>query len=142
MKDILYDPEASLSFTGDTGPYIQYMGARASSIVRKHEAGEGNAAKGRADPALLCSDADWELVKRLAAFPEAIDSAAASLEPSILAGYLHDLAADFGTWYRDNPVLSNPDAALAASRLELVRAIKRSFEVGMRLACIPFLESM
>ena len=38
---MLYDSEQSLSFTGDTGPYIQYMGARASSIIRKHESGEG-----------------------------------------------------------------------------------------------------
>ena len=142
MKDILYDPVGSLSFTGDTGPYIQYMGARASSILRKHEAGEGNARKGKADPGLLASDADWELVKRLAAFPEAIDAAVATLEPSALAGYLHELAADFGTWYRDNPVLSNPNVDLAASRLELVRAVRRTFEEGMRLACIPFLESM
>jgi len=142
MKDILYDPELSLSFTGDTGPYIQYMGARASSIIRKHEGGEGNAAKGKAEPALLGSDADWALISRLAAFPEAVDAAAAGLEPSALAGYLHDLAADFGTWYRDNPVLANPDANLAASRLELVRAVRRTFEAGMGLACIPFLESM
>lgn len=142
MKDIMYDPELSLSFTGDTGPYIQYMGARASSIIRKHEAGEGNAVKGSFDPSRLASDADWSILTRLAAFPEAIDSAAAALEPSIVAGYLHDLAADFGTWYRDNPVLSNPDATLAASRLELVRAVKKTFEAGMRLSCIPFLESM
>ncbi len=142
VKDIMYDPEGSLSFTGDTGPYIQYMGARASSILRKHEAGEGNARSGRADPGLLAGDADWELVKRLAAFPEAIDAAAAAFEPSLLAGYLHDLAADFGTWYRDNPVLGNPDQNLAASRLELVRAVRRTLEAGMNLACIPFLESM
>jgi arginyl-tRNA synthetase len=141
-KDMLYDPVQSLSFTGDTGPYIQYMGARASSIIRKHEAGEGNAGKGRANPELLVSDADWALVKSVAAFPEAVEAAASSMEPSVLASYLHDLAADFSAWYRDNPVLSNPDANLAASRLELVRAVKRSFEAASALICVPFLEAM
>lgn len=142
VKDMLYDPEQSLSFTGDTGPYIQYMGARASSIIRKHESGEGNAIKGRARAELLGSDADWSVLKRIAELPEAAQAAAEALEPSIMAGYLHDLAADFSTWYRDNPVLNNPDPDLAASRVELVRAAKRSFEVAAGLVCIPFLEAM
>jgi arginyl-tRNA synthetase len=142
LKDMLYDPEQSLSFTGDTGPYIQYMGARASSIIRKHMAGEGNAVRGRANPERLGSDGDWELVKQVAAFPEAVDAAASSMEPSIVAGYLHDLAVAFSIWYRDNPVLANPDADLAASRLELVKAVKRSFEVASALICVPFLEVM
>jgi arginyl-tRNA synthetase len=142
MKDMLYDPEASLSFTGDTGPYIQYMGARASSIIRKHEAGEGRAGLGTSRPERLAGDADWLLVRRIAEFPEFVDSAAESMEPSLLVGYLHDLAADFSTWYKDNPVLNNEDADLAASRLRLVRALRSTFERGMRLVCIPFLDSM
>jgi arginyl-tRNA synthetase len=141
-KDMLYDPEQSLSFTGDTGPYIQYMGARASSIIRKHEAGEGNAVKGRAKPELLAGDADWLVIKRIAELPEAVAAAASSMEPSTLAAYLHDLATDFSAWYRDNLVLTNEDADLAASRVELVRAAKRSFAVAARLICLPFLERM
>ena len=142
LKDMLYDPEQSLSFSGDTGPYIQYMGARASSIIRKHEAGEGSAVRGKSSPDLLVGDGDWELTKQVAALPEAVSAAAAAMEPSILAAYLHDLASAFSTWYRDNPVLNNPDANLAASRLELVRAVKRSFEAAAALICVPFLEAM
>ena len=142
LKDMLYDPEQSLSFTGDTGPYIQYMGARASSIIRKHEGGEGNAVKGRPDPAKLAGDADWSVAKRAAELPEAVAAAALAMEPSILVAYLHDLAADFSAWYRENPVLNNPDPDLAATRLELVRAVRESLRSGMALACIPFLEAM
>jgi arginyl-tRNA synthetase len=141
-KDMMYDPEQSLSFAGDTGPYIQYMGARASSIIRKHEAGEGNAIKGSARPELLSGDADWAIVRCVAELPEAVEAAAASLEPSILAAYLHELAAEFSSWYRDNPVLNNEDSNLAASRLELVKAVKRSFEAATALICVPFLEAM
>ena len=142
LKDMLYDPEQSLSFSGDTGPYIQYMGARASSIIRKHLAGEGNAAKGDPSPDRLVSDADWDLVKRIAALPEAVEAAASGMEPSLLAAYLHELASGFSAWYRDNPVLTNPDADLAASRLELVKAVKRSLETAATLLCLPFLEAM
>ncbi len=141
-KDMLYDPEASLSFAGDTGPYIQYMGARASSIIRKAAKGEGRHLEGSLRPSKLESEADWALVRLVAAFPEAIEVAASKLDPSIIATYLHDLAQGFSTWYRDNPVLSNPDADLAASRLELVRAVRSTLEAGARLACIPFLEAM
>lgn len=141
-KDMLYDPEASLSFTGDTGPYIQYMGARASSIIRKHEAGEGNAAKGSPEAGRLAGDADWALLKLVAAYPEALDQAAAAMDPSVVAAYLHELAVGFSAWYRDNQVLNCPDAGLAASRLELVRAVRRTLEAGCRLVCVPFLETM
>lgn len=141
-KDMLYDPVASLSFNGDTGPYIQYMGARASSILRKHAAGEGNAAKGKADPAKLSGEADWALLKLVSDFPKRIEQAAASMDPSIVAAYLHDLATGFSAWYRDNPVLNCPDCDLAASRLELVAAVKRCLEAGTALVDIPFLEAM
>lgn len=141
-KDMLYDPVASLSFNGDTGPYIQYMGARASSILRKHEAGEGNAVKGVADMAKLEGDADWALLRQVAALPEALDAAAAQMDPSIVAAWLHELAAAFSTWYRENPVLNCPDFDLAATRLELVRAVQRSLKAGTALVGIPFLEAM
>lgn len=141
VKDMLFDPQASLSFTGDTGPYIQYMGARASSILRKAKA-EGRLGTGAYDPAKLEGEADWGLLRQVAAFPEAVEAAAARLDSSIVAGYLHELAAAFSTWYRENPVLNNPDQALAASRLELVKAVKTTLEAGTKLVCIPFLEAM
>ena len=141
-KDMLFDSEASLAFNGDTGPYIQYMGARSSSIIRKHEAGEGNAVKGKADPSKLQGDADWAVVRLIASFPEALDQAASDMDPSIIAAYLHELAAGFSTWYRENPVLNCPDFDLAASRLELVRAVKSTLRRGCELVNIPFLEAM
>lgn len=139
---MLYDPEMSLSFNGNTGPYIQYMGARASSILRKHAAGEGNAKKGVASASSLSGDADWFLARQVSEFSEAIDAAALSLEPSILAKYMHDLAAAFSSWYRENPVLTNPDANLAASRVALVSAVARTLKAGCGLLGIPFLSAM
>ena len=141
-KDMLYDPEQSLSFTGNTGPYIQYMGARASSILRKREQGEGNAAAGTVALDKLSSDADWALIRRLASFPEALELAARAKEPSVMAAYAHDVAADFSTWYRDNPVLTSPDPDLSASRVALVRSVKATLQAVCGMLCIPFLEVM
>lgn len=141
-KDMLYDPEQSLSFTGNTGPYIQYMGARASSILRKREQGEGNAAAGTISLDKLSSDADWALIRRLASFPEALELAARAKEPSVMAAYAHDVAADFSTWYRDNPVLATPDPDLSASRVALVKSVKATLQAVCGMLCIPFLEVM
>lgn len=141
-KDMLYNPEQSLSFTGDTGPYIQYMGARASSILRKHDQGEGNAALGMPKAQLLSSDADWPLVRTLMELPSIIEQSAKGKDPSILAGYAHAVASEFSAWYRDNPVLINEDPNLSASRLALVRAVKSVLMRASELLCVPFLEAM
>jgi arginyl-tRNA synthetase len=141
-KDMLYNPEQSLSFTGDTGPYIQYMGARASSILRKYEQGEGNASRGHPEAALLASDADWPLVRQLMELPSTIEQSARNKDPSILAGYAHAVASEFSAWYRDNPVLNNDNANLSASRIALVRAVQSTLRQTSELLCMPFLEAM
>jgi len=142
VKDMLYNPEDSLSFTGDTGPYIQYMGARASSILRKHEAGEGNASLGSISPALLAGDTDWMLARILLELSATIELAAKNKDPSVIAGYAHTLSSEFSAWYRDNPVLNNEDPSVSASRLEMVRVVKKSLRKVSELLCVPFLEAM
>lgn len=142
IKDMLYNPEQSLSFTGDTGPYIQYMGARSCSILRKHEEGEGNARQGRFRPELLARDGDWQLVRTLLEFPAVTSLAAQSMDPSIMANYAHEVAAAFSTWYRDNPVLVNEDPDLSATRLELVKVVRATLQKAAWMVCVPFLEVM
>jgi len=146
MKDMLYDPEQSLSFTGNTGPYIQYMGARASSILRKFEAGEGNSGKTGsaipANPAALSSDADWELIRTLSNFNESLNLASKNMEPSAIAAYAHDVASQFSSWYRDNPVLNASTPELVASRVAMVRAVRATLQVLCELLCVPFQEVM
>jgi len=141
-KDMLYNPEQSLSFTGDTGPYLQYMGARACSILRKHAEGEGNARQGQVIASLVATDAEWPLVRLLIDLPFTIELAAKSNDPSILAGYAHEIASEFSAWYRDNPVLNNKNPDLSATRLALVRITKATLQKVCELLCIPFLEAM
>jgi arginyl-tRNA synthetase len=139
---MLYDPEQSLSFTGNTGPYIQYMGARASSILRKAQQGKGTGASGTVKPQKLANPADWALVRCLMSFSESVEAAAKNMEPSVVASYAHDLAAEFSSWYRDNPVLNAEDPDLSASRIALVAAVKSTLKKVCELLCVPFLELM
>ncbi|MDR2404698.1 MAG: arginine--tRNA ligase [Spirochaetaceae bacterium] len=148
-KDMLFNPRESLSFNGNTGPYLQYMGARISSMLRKdsEQSPGGRPAgdlgvTGAYRPELLTGDAEWELLKTLAAYNGAVADAAAKMDPSLLAAYLYELSRSFSRFYHDCPVLNAPTADLAASRLALCRGVLRVLRDAMNLICIPFLESM
>jgi len=144
-KDMLFDPKESLSFNGDTGPYLQYMGARISSLLRKAaERNSSGAASSAAEARfeLLTSDAEWELVKTLGAYNDAVAMAASNMDSSILATYLYNLAKAFSRFYHECPILSAEEPDLAAARLALCRAVLLVLKDALYLTCIPFLEAM
>jgi arginyl-tRNA synthetase len=145
VKDMLFDPKESLSFTGNTGPYLQYMGARISSMLRK--SGEGKDNKEQNDDlqrcfSLLVSDPEWELIKILAAYQDAVREAAESLNPSCITAYLYELSKAFSRFYHDCPILNAGDPSLSKARLELSRAVMMALKAAFHLVCIPFLEVM
>ena len=140
-KDMIFNPKESLSFQGNTGPYLQYMGARISSILRKAESDPALAA-GTADPGLLVHEAEWELLKTLSEFPKQAERAAAHLDPSVLVSYLYDVSRCFSRFYHDCPILAAGTASLARSRLDLVRATRIVLKNAMELVLAPFLEVM
>ncbi|MDR0377521.1 MAG: arginine--tRNA ligase [Spirochaetaceae bacterium] len=145
QKDMLFDPRESLSFNGNTGPYLQYMGARISSMLRKAAASRdagGFTAGAPRTQGLLSGDAEWELLKTLAVYPEAVADAAARTDPSVLAVYLYDLSKAFSRFYHDCPILNAPEAELSAARLALSRGVLRVLKDAMTLICVPFLEIM
>ena len=141
LKDMLFDPKESLSFTGNTGPYLQYMGARISSLIRKAGDVPGILAA-PPDFSLLNSDAEWELIKILGAYNGAISLAAANIDSSVMAIYLYDVSKAFSRFYHDCPILGAETPALTCSRLALSRAVLRVLRDAMNLICIPFLEIM
>jgi len=140
-RDILFDPKESLSFNGNTGPYLQYMGARISSLLRKAEERAGISA---APPQLelLTGDAEWELIKTLGAYNDAVAAAAENMDPSLVAAYLYELAKAFSRFYHDCPILGAEEPELAGARLALCRAVLVVLRNAMNLVCIPFLEAM
>lgn len=143
-KDMLFNPKESLSFNGDTGPYLQYMGARICSILRKaQEMGLAPLAAGEA-ASLLSHEAEWELVKVLEQYPKILAKAAQNLDPSQVAGYLYDVAKAFSRFYHDCPTLAlaQENRDLAAARLCLVTCTRQVLENGLDLILVPFLETM
>ncbi len=141
-KDMTFDPKESISFNGNTGPYLQYTGARISSMLRKFEERREKYAGGAYAPAALSLPEEWEIAKSLAQFPEVVSAAAVELNPSIVAAYLFELCKSFSRYYQDHPVLRNEDANLVVSRIALVRAALQVLRNGLSLLGIPFLSAM
>jgi arginyl-tRNA synthetase len=141
-KDMVFDPGESISFTGATGPYLQYTGARISSMLRKFGERQKRFRGGRFQPERLDRPEEWELVKALASFPEVLAQAARELNPSLLATHLFELARAYSSYYHDYPVLQNEDADLVVSRIHLARALRQALGNGLALIGVPFLQKM
>ena len=136
-KDVNFDLNKILSFDGETGPYLQYTHVRFASILRKAQdqgltPGDGSG---------LVEDEEIALLKRILRYPETIDKAARSAEPSQLSQYMLDLASDFNSYYARHRVISD-DAALSGHRLALIEALKRTLGSGLSRLCIRPLERM
>lgn len=144
VKDMLYNPEESLSFNGNTGPYLQYMGARISSILRKASEKGLEPSSDENDLVLLTHESEWALIKELGKFPSVVAKAADDLDPSQVALYLYDVCKSFSAFYRDCPILSldEQNKTLARARLELCRCTLLVLKDAMSLVLVPFLDRM
>jgi len=141
-KDMLFDPKESLAFNGNTGPYLQYMGARISSLLRKAEE-RGNIKTGaKIRFECLGGDAEWELIKTLGNYNDAVAAAAAGMDASLLTAYLYELAKNFSRFYHECPILNAEEPEIAFARLSLSRAVLKVLTGALELVCIPFLEVM
>lgn len=144
MKDMLFNPAESLSFNGNTGPYLQYMGARISSILAKSK--EEGLELNTSDDALslLTHESEWELIKALQRYPEIIKRAAENYDPSVVCAYLYDVAKCFSGFYRDCPILSiaKENGVLASARLVLADCTLTVLKDAMELVLVPYLDRM
>lgn len=140
-KDMMFNPAESLSFTGNTGPYIQYMGSRLASILRK--ASVANIFSDGEDAAeLLSSNSEIELVKRLSEYSSTVERASNNLDPSIVAQYTYDLCHAFSSFYGECQVIDNSNKKLSQARLALVECTLKILKKAMALILIPYLEKM
>lgn len=138
-KDMQFNPEESLSFHGNTGPYLQYMVARISSLIAK---APPEIASLPCDGKQLSLDDEWELVRRIEEFPETVSRAADKLDPSILAAGLYEIAREFSRYYHEVPIAKADNAELAASRMALARTVLVTLQNGLHLLNIPCIDSM
>ncbi len=135
-RDIIFNPEESLSFEGETGPYVQYTHARACSILRK--AGK---MKGKVTYAVLNTPAEKNIITKLMNFPDIVDDAAQNYRPHVLCHYLIELAQAFNEFYHSCPVISD-NKELMKARLQLVDATRQVLENGLGLLGIIAPEEM
>ncbi len=138
-KDVDFDLEKVTSTQGDSGPYLQYVHARCSSILRKapHKI-EGAEALGGVDFTLLTHEAEWAVARRLLEMPEVVVRAGDKAEPHAVCHYLLQLAGDYSRWYtlgNDDPALRSlvDDPALSRARLALTAGVRAAMATGLRL---------
>ncbi|MBR6913928.1 MAG: arginine--tRNA ligase, partial [Treponema sp.] len=142
IKDMIFNPEESLSFNGNTGPYLQYMGARIASILRKAEESGVKAMPPAEAAKLLSADEEWDLLKKLGEYPETIRRAAENFDSSVVTGYIYDVAKLFSKFYQECPILGSDDEDLKKARLTLAGATLRVLKEAMGLVLVPYLERM
>jgi arginyl-tRNA synthetase len=142
MKDMVFNPAESIAFSGNTGPYLQYMGARISSMMRKYQEMASEYESLAFDGSLLALPEERELVKLLAQFSEVVEEAGRDLNPSAITAYLYELSRLFSRYYHDHQVLKAPSASLVKARVMLVSMVLQVFRNAYALVGIPFLESM
>jgi len=136
-KGIIFNPDKAIDFEGNTGPYLQYSYARASSILRKAE--KFNKTKKLQIKVVDLKEQEIELVKKLAEFPEIIKKARQQLNPGIIANYSFQLAQIFNEFYHNCQVLGSIEGNF---RLALVEAFRIVMKKSLELLGIEVLEEM
>jgi len=137
-KNVIFDWESSLSFNGDTGPYVQYSCARIHSMLRKFGAPAGEPG---AD-FVLDHDSEWLLLTKLAEFPDIVASAAITRNVAPIGQYVLDAARQFTTFYHDCPVLTAESDARKRARIQLCAATLQTFTNALAVLGIEALERM
>ena len=136
-KEIVYNPEESISFEGETGPYLQYTYARICSILRKY----GKKVK-KANTTSLKNREDFEIAKLLAEFNNVVEESTQNYKPSLLCRYLLDLSQKFNNYYRYYPIMREKEEELREARLMLAYCVKEILKTGLSLLGKEAIEEM
>ena len=130
-KNMLFNPEESIDFNGNTGPFIQYTYARIQSVLRKageEVKGERLEVKGEG-----LSPKELALIQRLVDYPAAVRQAGDEFSPAVIANYAYALACDFNSFYHDHSILNEADADKRALRLVLAQTVAKVIKSAMAL---------
>ena len=117
-KRILFNPEESVDFAGNTGPFIQYTYARIQSIIRKANFDFSNKSQ-----ITTLHEKEKALVKQLELFPEVIQNAAQHHSPALLANYTYDLVREYNSFYQAVPILGEEDLEKKIFRVQLSKKV-------------------
>jgi arginyl-tRNA synthetase len=136
-KDMIYNPKESVSFEGETGPYVQYAYARINSIFEK---GEINKIRSKVEYSLYDS-AEKQLIKKLGDYPKIVADSMKNLKPSHIARYLIELSQMFNEYYHSHQILKEADD-IKNARILLLDGVKTVLKNGLNLLGIDAVERM
>ena len=137
-KNMLFNPEESIDFNGNTGPFIQYTHARIRSILRKAQASPNPLQREGAK----LNDKEIELVQKMNDYAAAVEQAGKDYSPSGIANYCYELTKEFNQWYHDYSILGAEDEATRDLRLVIARNVAKIIKNGMALLGIEVPERM
>ncbi len=140
-KNMLFNPEESIDFNGNTGPFIQYTYARIRSILRKAEA-EGTSIPASLPLTAELTAKETSLIQHLQGFAAVVRQAGNDYNPSAIANYCYDLVKEYNQFYHDLSVLREPDQDKKVFRLALSAAVSQVVKNGMGLLGIEVPERM
>ena len=140
-KNMLFNPEESIDFNGNTGPFIQYTYARIRSILRKAEA-EGTQVPAELPLTAELTAKEISLIQHLQGFVAVVHQAGNDYNPSAIANYCYELVKEYNQFYHDLSVLREPDQDKKVFRLALSAAVSQVVKNGMGLLGIEVPERM
>ena len=141
-KNMLFNPEESIDFNGNTGPFIQYTHACIKSIMRKAEAQGINVNDSALGENAVLNEKEIELVQKMNSFTAAVEQAGKDYSPSGIANYCYELTKEFNQWYHDYSVLNAEDEQTKLTRLILAKNVAKTIKNGMALLGIEVPERM
>ena len=134
-KKIAFNPQESIDFQGNTGPFIQYTYARIQSILRRAENCE-------LPKSVSLHPKEKELIKLLSLFPEVVQNAADTYSPALIANYVYDLVKEFNSFYQNVSILGEEDTDKRSLRVHLSRKVGEVIATGFDLLGIEVPERM
>ena len=137
-KNMLFNPEESIDFNGNTGPFIQYTYARIQSVLRKATEEKLQITNDN----LQIAPKELSLIQRLCDYPAIVRQAGDDFSPAVICNYAYALACDFNSFYHDLSILNEPDASKRALRLLLAKNVAKVIRSAMELLGIEVPERM
>lgn len=136
-KQMMFNPEESVDFAGNTGPFIQYTYARIQSILRKADFDTSISISG-----LELHEKEKELIKQMQLFPEVIQNAAENHSPALIANYTYDLVKEFNSFYQQVSILGEENHDKKVFRVQLSKSVGNTIKNAFQLLGIEVPERM
>jgi arginyl-tRNA synthetase len=140
-KNMLFNPEESIDFNGNTGPFIQYTYARIRSVLRK-AADKGIEVDHTIAALLPIGAKELQLIKSISQFPVAVKEAGENYSPALVANYIYELVKEFNQFYHEFPIIIEENADVRNLRLVIAETVGKAIKNGMKLLGIDVPERM